>query len=84
MDLTQPRSLKQCLATLLNAHIEGDVMPDSSIIYARGTLALFSFFMREPAPIRGLFLPSPWNQAYDRGKKYILANCVAILTEEDL
>ena len=40
--------------------------------------------MKEPAPIRGLLLPFPWNLAYDRGTEYILTYCVAMLTEEDL
>ena len=84
MDLKQPKGLKECLATLLNADIQGDGTTHSSVIDARGTLALFHFLMREPAPIRGLLLPSPWNNAYDRGANYILTYCVNLLTEDDL
>ncbi len=81
MDLKQPKSLKECLAILLNADIQGDGTAHSSIIDARGTLALFHFFMREPSPLRGLLLPPPWNLAYDRGSSYILTYCVSLLTE---
>lgn len=48
IDHRQPNSLKDCLFVLLNAHIQEEGKTHSSIIDARGTLALFHFFMKEP------------------------------------
>lgn len=84
MDLKQPKSLKDCLAMLLNADIQSEGTAHSSLIDARATLAIFHFFMQEPQPLKGLMLAQPWVYAFNRGSQYILQYCVDLVTEMDL
>lgn len=44
LDPTQPRSLKECAGSLLNASIQTDGTTHSSLIDARAALALFYHF----------------------------------------
>ena len=88
LDEKQPKSLKDCVRVLLNAEIQSEGTVHSSIIDARGTLALFHFIMVSPIslidPQMVPALNSNPNNEPLIGQHYILKYSIEPFTEQDL